>query len=191
MVKKIKDIIFILVLGSVSTLLLLGIKAYTYPKIARYEELKLKTTILDAAGINYNRYNYRQVFNKNIHKVTKNGFVYYLGPNNFYIFEFQGRGLWGLIKGVVSLKPDLETIKSIKIIFQEETPGLGGRITEASFLKQFENKKVFPQLNLTLRRKAEKNNEVDSISGASMTSMALVKMINETVKKLRQSLSAE
>ena len=65
-----------------------------------------------------------------------------LVEENVNIFEFEGRGLWGPIKGLVALGPDLKTLESITIIAQEETPGLGGRISETKFLDQFRKKKL-------------------------------------------------
>lgn len=189
MTNKLKDIVFILLLSSICIFLLLGIRSYTSPKIARYEELRLKTTILGAAGIEYTLDNFEEVFKKNIREFKKQDFVYYMTPGNFYIFEFEGRGLWGLIRGVVTLNPDLETIEVIKIISQEETPGLGGRISEESFLNQFKGKKLLPRLNLVLRRKATQDNEIDAISGATMTSAALVGMINESIEDFRKRLN--
>lgn len=186
--KKLKDVLFILVLGSVCTFALLGIKSYTYPKILRYEELEFKTTILDAAKIKYSARNLETVFDQNIRQVKTKELVYYLSPDNFYIFEFIGRGLWGPIRGVITLRQDLETIEGLRIISQEETPGLGGRISEESFLSTFEDKKFSPRLELVLRRKATKENEIDAISGASMTSAALVEMINDTVEVFRKAI---
>ncbi|MFQ5952843.1 MAG: FMN-binding protein [Candidatus Omnitrophota bacterium] len=186
MIKKLKDVLFILILGSVCTGLLLGVKSYTYPVIARHEERTLKATILDAAGVAYTSDTLKEDFKKNIRIRSENGFVYYLTPDNFYVFEFEGRGLWGLIKGVVTLNKDLETIESIKIISQEETPGLGGRIEEEGFLAQFKKKKVSPMLELVLRRKATKINEIDAISGASISSRALIDTINESVEDFRK-----
>lgn len=186
MKKKLKAIFFILILGSLSSSTLLGIKNYTDPVIKYKQELKLKTTILDVAGINYNQKNFQELFRKNIKELRKNGFRYYLTPDNLYIFEFQGRGLWGIIKGVISLNPDLKTIENLRIISQEETPGLGGRISEKSFLAQFKKKRITPRLFLALRRKATKLNEVDAITGATMTSRALINMINKAVADFRK-----
>ena len=60
-----------------------------------------------------------------------------LGEKDFYVtsggdvaFEISGSGLWGPIRGIVAVLPDMKTIKGITIIYQEETPGLGGRIGE-------------------------------------------------------------
>ena len=61
---------------------------------------------------------------------------------------FTGMGLWGVIKGVLALQPDLRTIKAISFYQQEETPGLGGEIASDWFRRQFENKQ------LALRRRA-------------------------------------
>ena len=52
-------------------------------------------------------------------------------------FEISGRGFWAPIRGLMALKPDLSEITGIVFLKQKETPGLGGRITEAWFLKQF------------------------------------------------------
>lgn len=186
--KKLRNLIFILVLGSISAGLLLGIRAYTLPKIERYQEIRLRSTILEAAGLAYDETSLDEVFAGKIRTKEKNGFTYYLSPADLYIFEFEGRGLWGMITGVVTLKPDLESVENIRIIAQEETPGLGGRIAEEGFLSQFHDKKVSPRLVVALRQKATADNEIDAISGASISSLALVGMINEAVIDFRRIL---
>ena len=186
--KKLGGILFILILGSVYTLMILGIKNYTYPMISYHERIEFKSAILDAADIGYNEDNLEEIFDKNIREVENEEFIYYLSPSNLYIFEFKGRGLWGPIIGIITLNSDLETIEGIQIIAHEETPGLGGRITEEAFLTQFVKKKRTPRLEIILRKKSTKNNEVDAISGASMTSAALVDMINDSVENLRKSI---
>jgi Na+-transporting NADH:ubiquinone oxidoreductase subunit C len=186
--KKLKDVFFILILGSVSTLLLVGIKSYTYPKISFYQERTFKTAILEAANIAHEAGDFEQAFARNIRKKQLAKTTYYLSPDNLYIFAFEGRGLWGLIHGLITLRPDLETIESLRIISQEETPGLGARIAEESFLNQFISKKVSPKLDLVMRRKSTQDNEIDSISGASMTSKALIDMINQSVESFRVAI---
>lgn len=168
--------------------LLLGIRSYTLPKIERYQEVRLKSTILDAASIYYDEDRIDEVFKNNIRKTEEDGHIYYLSPDNHYIFEFKGRGLWGMIEGVITLNPDLVTLENVHIVSQEETPGLGGRISEEGFLSQFKEKKVSPKLFLTLRKKAMGINEVDAITGASMTSQALIDMINESIIDFRKMM---
>ena len=183
--EKLKSIMFILILGSICTAMLLGIKAYTFPIIAHLKEMNFKATVLASAGISYREENLAEVFTNNIKEVRNKDFIYYLSPDNFYIFTFYGRGLHGIIEGLVTLNFDFETIEAIRIISHHETPGLGSRITEASFLSQFKKKKASPKLLLALRRKADEINEIDGISGATITSGALIKMINESVENFR------
>lgn len=182
MFKKIVDILFILVLGTVCSSALIGIRRYTLPKIERYQETKLRATILEAAGLSYDASNIDEVFQRHITRIERGAYEYYLGPDNRYVFEFIGRGLWGLIEGVIVLDEDMETLKAVRIVSQEETPGLGARISEASFLNQFADKKISPRLNVVLRRRATEINEVDAISGATLSSEALVRIINEATE---------
>lgn len=185
--KKVKDIIFILVLGSVCVGLILGINSYTEPIIEANDEIVVRTTVLDAAGLVFTPSTIDRVFQESIREeVTDDGTTYYLTPKGNYIFQFQGRGLWGLISGVVTMNSDLITIENIRIISQIETPGLGARIEEKEYLAQFKNKKMDPRLVLSLRKKAIADNEIDTISGASITAIALVNMINESVADFRK-----
>ena len=186
MVRKFADILFILVLGSLSTSALIGIRRYTRPKIERYQEYRLKTAVLEAAGIDYEKSNVDEIFHQQITEMKKSGYEYYVSPDNRYVFEFKGRGLWGMIDGIIILDDDLETLKGIRILSQEETPGLGARIGEESYLNQFNDKKISPQLHLVVRRKATEVNEVDAVSGATLSSEALVRIINEAIAKFRE-----
>lgn len=169
-------------------MLLLGIRDYTLPKIRRYQEVRLKTTILEAAGIDYNENDFDELFREKIRGMEKNGIQFYLSPESLYILEFEGRGLWGMINGIVTLGADLETIKGVKIISQEETPGLGARIEEEEYLNQYNEKKVSPQLIMVLRRRATEINEVDAISGASISCQALVDILNEHTVNFREMM---
>jgi len=184
---KLKNLFFILILGSVCAFLLVGIRNYTLPIIETYHELRLKRTILEAAGISHEKDTIEDIFSKYIRRVDRKGFIYYLSPDGSYIFIFEGRGLWGMITGAITLNPDLKTIENIKIVSQEETPGLGARIEEEGFLNQFKKKEVYPKLVLALRKKATKINEIDAIAGASMTSNALINIINEGVIDFRHA----
>lgn len=188
MKQKIKDVAFILILGSISTSMIIGLRSYTLPMIQKYEALMLKSSIMDAAGISFESENMDELFEQNIRKIEKDDFVYYISPSKSYIFEFLGRGLWGMISGVITLNPDLETIENINIISQEETPGLGARITEKEFLDSFKNKKFSPKLELVLRKSETENNEIDAITGATMTSDALIIILNDSTEEFLKNI---
>lgn len=99
---------------------------------------------------------------------------------------FAGQGLWGPIKGFLALEPDMRTIRGVAFHQQEETPGLGGEIVSAWFRDQFKGKSIEsaqgePGVRLVQGGKGLAQNEVDAITGATMTSQRVQKMLNATI----------
>ena len=178
-----KVIVFVLVMGTAAGALLLGVNVYTSPMIATNEELKLKSSVLDVLDIASDKAGALSMFDKNVAVLKKGGHAFYRASDGAVAFEFSGSGLWGPISGIVSLEKDLKTIRSIKITHQEETPGLGGRLAEAAYLKQFRTKEVVPRLVFVPEGNAVKVNEVDAITGATGSSRAFEKLINENLQK--------
>ena len=177
-----KIVIFVLIMGLVSGALLLGVNLYTTPLVAKNEEVRLKSSVLDALDIPYDIDSVSKIFDENIKPLKKDAYIFYKAPDGAVAFEFHGPGLWGPISGIVGLEKDLKTIRSMKITHQEETPGLGGRIAEKEYLKQFKTKEISPRLIFTAEGKASRKNEVDAITGATGSSRAFEKLINENLK---------
>nr|MCU0983016.1 FMN-binding protein [Pirellulaceae bacterium] len=87
--------------------------------------------------------------------------------------DVAGPGLWGPIRGFVSLEPDWNTIRGVTFHDHNETPGLGAEISQASFLDQFRGKRLLtddgaPGLSV-VSSGAEGAFQVDGISGATIT----------------------
>lgn len=183
MKERILMIIFVTILGTVSAGLLTSINRSLKPKIEKNKELKFKSCLLDVFNLNYTKDNIEKIFDDNIITYQKDKYTFYRSLNNEVAFEFFGSGLWGNISGIIALNPDLETIYGLKVVHQEETPGLGGRITEREFLNQFRNKKIIPKLLLLPPGKATKENEVDAITGATMTSKSFEDILNKNIQK--------
>lgn len=83
----------------------------------------------------------------------------------------------------ICLKPDMETLKGIEVLDHSETPGLGGRMTEDIFKKQFVGMKLKPQIKMVKERKATGDNEFDAITGATNTSRGIEEFINDAVQE--------
>ena len=83
----------------------------------------------------------------------------------------------------ICLEPDMETLKGIEVLDHSETPGLGGRITEDQFKKQFAGKKLRPNITIVRGKKAVGANEVDAITGATNTSRGIESFINDAMKE--------
>lgn len=93
-------------------------------------------------------------------------------------------GLWGPITAVLATDPAGKVIRGFEIIDQQETPGLGGRISEPWFSAQFKGKKVQPDGTITFLQGSGKGNfdpengTVDAITGASRTSDFVKALVN-------------
>ena len=116
-----------------------------------------------------------------------------------YIFSAYGAGLWGPIWGWVSLKTDLNTISGVKFDHSGETPGLGAEIATPKFAGQFTGKEIFVNgefASIAIVKGGAKEgstNEVDAISGGTITSKALdssIKMWLEAYLPYIKSLQA-
>ncbi len=174
-------VVLIIIVAGISAGLLTTINMCTKDRIALNKEVKLKKSVLNVFDIPYEKEGIIDIFNKRVEIDEIKGSIFYRyydkGKASGVAFEIKGAGFWGPIVALVALAPDLETIKGIEILRQEETPGLGGRITEDEFKNQFKGKAVEPEIS------------IDGITGATMTSKAFKKIINENVKSFREKFS--
>ena len=108
----------------------------------------------------------------------------YIFKNGITVVPCYGAGLWGPIWGYVGLEGDLKTIKAVRFGHKGETPGLGAKISdEPSFAEAFVAKtigdgEILFEVAKPANRQTE-NNGVDAISGATITSQALGKTLNQ------------
>ena len=94
--------------------------------------------------------------------------------------ETQGYG--GTITLLAGLSSDLETIIGIEVVEQVETPGLGGNITESEFKRQFAGLDADEPVTYVKNIEPDKDaNEIQAISGATITSRAVTSGINATL----------
>jgi len=172
-------IAFVLILGAVLTTALVAVDHYTAPRIRRNEELKIKTRVLAAMDIPHADDDVESVFSDSIKAMEIEGKIFYISSDGGAAFEISGSGVWGAISCVLAVSShDLATIRGITIIHQEETPGLGGRIAEKEFLDGFRDKNLTPEIRILKPGEAKMENEVDGITGASLTCKAFEKMLN-------------
>jgi Na+-transporting NADH:ubiquinone oxidoreductase subunit C len=102
--------------------------------------------------------------------------------------RFAGPGLWGPIKGFMAMDPKITKIQGITFYEQEETPGLGGEIVNASFRDKFVGLLIRGQdgkPGIIIKNGGEAAaNKVDGISGATMTCDKVQEMLNEAIKSI-------
>jgi len=105
------------------------------------------------------------------------------------ILPVEGKGLWGPIYGYVSLRADLNTIYGVNFDHKSETPGLGAEINTQSFESMFIGEKLFENGEFVSIRVLKGGSDpadlhgVDAISGGTITSRGLEKMLLDCLGK--------
>ncbi|GAA0804400.1 Na(+)-translocating NADH-quinone reductase subunit C [Psychrobacter piscatorii] len=103
------------------------------------------------------------------------------GKPELIVLPIQGYGLWGTIYGFLTLESDMNTIKGISFYEHKETPGLGARIEEPEWRAKWNGIHSYDDSGevATGVTKAgnSKENWVDGISGATLTSRGVSNMI--------------
>lgn len=200
--KQLRLILFLILIVGISTGMLSVIFYKTEHRVLSNSNLKLQKAILDVFGISYDKNNIEEIFKKRINIKKKNNMILYESEKGIAI-EITGPGFWDMIDAIIALEPDLQTIIGFKVLKHSETPGLGGRIAEDTFQDQFRGKKVFPEIKVAKHIKDQKeytesitkatpipkaDNQVDAITGATQTSKAIERLINNSMKKFYKEM---
>jgi electron transport complex protein RnfG len=106
-------------------------------------------------------------------------------------FKAEGSGFQGNIGIMVGIDIDYLKLKGIEILEQTETPGLGDRIREGKFKGQFKGLEIAPKIEYIKYRKPEKPNQIQAITGATISSDAVVKNINRAVERVLKNFPQE
>lgn len=108
-----------------------------------------------------------------------------------YVMPVKGKGLWGPIWGFVAVKQDGKTVNGAVFDHKSETPGLGAEINTEKFMSQFEGKLLFDDQGIFTSIKVVKGGVlnsnldpkygVDAVSGGTITSQGLEKMLQNSL----------
>jgi len=107
------------------------------------------------------------------------------------IIPVEGKGLWGPIYGYVALENDMNTIYGVTFDHKGETPGLGAEINTTPFEGMFNEKKIFEGekfVSIGVLKGGAKDDDphnVDAISGGTITSKGLEKMLWDCIDKYK------
>jgi len=178
-----KMILVLTVLGLISGLVLSLVSDYATPIINENKQEATEDAIYYVLP-DTERYETVTYDEKDIYK-SLNGDDKLTG----YAFTASGSGYQGTIRLMVGVGPDLNKIKGIQILESSETPGLGGKIRGDNFKDQFRG--LVASGNLSLVKGSPKNpGEVEAITGATISSRAVVNTINQELDRVEQFLSS-
>jgi len=109
--------------------------------------------------------------------------IYYkvYGKDNKFIgaaFKASGKGYSSVVETLVGMNSD-GTIMAIKVLSQNETPGLGARIAEPSFTGRFADKTI------------KGLSEVQAITGATISSKAVIESVKQKAEEIQKFIQNE
>jgi electron transport complex protein RnfG len=146
---------------------------YVAEEKEKQEALRLMAPEADAGGI-------KEAGKWTSHEKT---YDYYEGKAGdklvAYVASTAGKGYSSYVLMLISVDPSLK-IKDIKILHHGETPGLGDQVEEPSFLGQFKGKSL-QQIVLV---KGETKDNIQAISGATISSRAVTNGVKDAVQML-------
>lgn len=113
------------------------------------------------------------------------------GKENVNVIQLQGAGLWGPIWGYIGMSSDFQNVVGVVFDHKSETPGLGAEITTEKFRSQFQGKTIFSGgefVSIDVVKGGVANlaadlqkHSVDAISGGTITSQGVNKMIENVL----------
>ena len=202
---NIRTIVFAAILGFVCSLTLTGASLFTAPYRIANRKAEESRNFLSALEVpvpaKASAETLLELFEKNIRVKKMGSLALYeyvpatsasKNPVSIAV-PFSGPGLWGPIKGVLALAPDMQTIRGIRFYEQEETPGLGGEIGSEGFQAQFVGKKIVsssgvPGIKILKTDTSGDPNAVDAITGATMTCDRVQAMLTALATELQEKL---
>ncbi len=155
----------------------------TKPKIQRNLELA-KENALKKVVANVHSYETKDLDRYTTVFIAKDEAGHVVG----YGVLIQGSGFQGAIKLMAGFDTTGTKLTGLEIIENVETPGLGNRITEDWFKKQFQGR--IPPINVVKGRKPENEHEIQAITGATISSRSVVRIVNLAQTKLASVIGA-
>jgi electron transport complex protein RnfG len=188
-VSSLRLVLTLVAAGFCSGLLLVSTYLLTKPLIEKNRALALEAAILrvipgcasfKTIGLKDNRLQ----FLKSGEELEQKVFAGYDSNGNFLGFALPGAefGFQDLVSAIFGLDPQKGMIVGFEVLESKETPGLGDKIIkDERFLSNFHALSVNEGIKSAKPGEKEHNNEVETITGATISSMAVIRLIQKTL----------
>ena len=106
-----------------------------------------------------------------------------------YVLPLKGQGMWGGISCFLAIDSDKNTVYGAYFNHESETAGLGAEIKDnADWQAKFQGKKIFADgddstIALSVVKAVNNETSVDAVTGATVTSTAVSKMLQDQLAK--------
>ncbi len=113
-----------------------------------------------------------------------------------YVIPVAGKGLWSILYGFLALEADGNTVRGITFYKHGETPGLGGNVEKPEWVALWPGKRILDDqgklVGVIVKKSkidpsvpAEKAHYVDGLSGATITSNGVTKLVRAGLEAYR------
>ena len=188
--KFIEESWLVLVLGGLFAILLAGAQTSLSGKIAENNVRALNQAISEIVpGTTKTDKLKIEGYERDVYKCQDAG-----GKNIGWAVDAQGIGFADKIHLVFGLSADGAQVTGLKVIENVETPGLGNKIAaegEDAFPTQYKGLKATTPVVLTKKKRNIDNNEIQAITGATISSNAVTKIVNDALALVQSKLPKE
>ena len=108
-----------------------------------------------------------------------------------WAFIAEGPGFADKIKLVITTDAKFENLQGFGVLFSNETPGFGDKIKNAPFQSQFAGAPVAEFYLSKIGDRQKIDSEIIAITGATVSSEAVVKIMNNFIEQIKTSTKKE
>jgi electron transport complex protein RnfG len=105
------------------------------------------------------------------------------------VVRASGGGFAGSIDLLVARDAQADRIVGLDVLGQKETPTVGDKITRPDFRQKFLGRKTTSPV-VVVKRPPKGEDEIEAISGATISSRSVSAIVNEAISDLRGELAA-
>ncbi len=105
-----------------------------------------------------------------------------------WVFKVVGSGFADKIELVVAADASFQKLAGFDVLASNETPGFGSRINEPFFRDQFVGAPVAPFTLVTTGNREQIDSTIVAISGATVSSTAVVEAMNHYLPQIKEQL---
>lgn len=105
------------------------------------------------------------------------------------IFKVTTKGFHGPVELVIAISSD-DKVSGMRVLAHSETPGLGAKIEEDKFTSKIKDLPIEEDIEM-VKVTPSKDNQVEGVSGASVSSKAVGTAINDAVRFYKGNIKGE
>ena len=110
------------------------------------------------------------------------------GEHLGWVIRAGGQGFADKIELLIGCGAKFRKITGLYVLDQKETPALGEKIRESAWRAQFAGRDVWRDVRITKTAVKEGDNEIEAVTGATVSSLSVCNIVNNAVTEFGNTL---